>query len=39
VGLYQINVQAPTGMPAGTQPLQINALGVPSSIATIVTAQ
>jgi uncharacterized protein (TIGR03437 family) len=39
VGLYQIKVQAPTGLPTGTQPIQINALGVASNIATIATAQ
>ncbi|MCL4796870.1 MAG: hypothetical protein KJZ84_20060 [Bryobacteraceae bacterium] len=35
VGLYQIEVQAPPGMPAGAQPVQITMLGATSNIATI----
>lgn len=35
VGLYQINVQAPAGMPTGNQRVQITVLGVASNIATI----
>ncbi len=35
VGLYQINVQAPAGLPTGNQPLQITTLGVASNIARI----
>ena len=39
VGLYQINAQAPAGLPAGQQPVQINILGVSSNTATIVAAR
>jgi uncharacterized protein (TIGR03437 family) len=35
VGLYQVNVQAPAGLPTGNQALQITAMGVASNIATI----
>jgi uncharacterized protein (TIGR03437 family) len=35
VGLYQINAQAPAGLPTGNQPVQITILGVTSNIATI----
>jgi uncharacterized protein (TIGR03437 family) len=35
VGLYQIKVQVPAGLSAGTQPVQISALGVASNIAMI----
>jgi uncharacterized protein (TIGR03437 family) len=35
VGLYQIEVQAPPGMPAGAQPVQITMQGATSNIATI----
>ena len=38
VGLYQINVQVPAGLPTGTQPVQITILGVSSNIATIEAA-
>jgi uncharacterized protein (TIGR03437 family) len=39
VGLYQIEVQAPPGMPAGAQPIQISILGAASNIATIVVTR
>ena len=39
VGLYQINVQTRTGMPAGSQPLQPVAGRAASNTATIATAQ
>ncbi len=39
VGLYQINVQAPAGLPAGIQPVQITTLGVASNTATIAAAR
>jgi uncharacterized protein (TIGR03437 family) len=39
VGLYQINAQAPAGLPAGQQPVQIDILGVSSNTATIVAAR
>jgi uncharacterized protein (TIGR03437 family) len=39
VGLYQINVQAPVGLPTGNQPVQIITLGVTSNIATIAGQQ
>jgi uncharacterized protein (TIGR03437 family) len=38
VGLYQISVQAPAGLSAGNQPVQITILGVTSNIATIAAA-
>ena len=38
VGLYQINVQVPAGLPAGNQSLRINLLGVTSNTATIAVA-
>ncbi len=38
-GLYQINAQAPAGLPTGQQPVQINILGVSSNTATIVAAR
>jgi len=34
-GLYQVNVQVPAAVPAGTQPIQITIGGVTSNIATI----
>jgi uncharacterized protein (TIGR03437 family) len=39
VGLYQINVQAPAGLPAGNQTVQITTLGVASNTATIAAAR
>ena len=39
VGLYQINVQAPAGLPTGNQPVQIVTFGVVSNIATIAALQ
>ena len=38
VGLYQINAQLPTGLPTGSQSVQIITLGIASNIATIATA-
>jgi uncharacterized protein (TIGR03437 family) len=38
VGVYQITVQAPAGLPAGDQPVQITIGGVVSNTATIATA-
>ena len=35
VGLYQVNVQVPAGVPSGTQDLQIIIDGVPSNTVTI----
>ena len=35
VGLYQVNVQVPAGVPSGTQDLQIIINGVPSNTVTI----
>ena len=35
VGLYQVNVQVPAGVPSGTQELQIIINGVPSNTVTI----
>jgi uncharacterized protein (TIGR03437 family) len=35
VGLYQVNVQVPAGLPTGSQPLQIVTLGVASNAGTI----
>jgi uncharacterized protein (TIGR03437 family) len=34
-GLYQVNAEVPTGVPAGDQPLQISANGVTSNAVTI----
>jgi uncharacterized protein (TIGR03437 family) len=39
VGLYQINVQAPVGLPTGNQPVQITTLGIASNIASIAALQ
>jgi uncharacterized protein (TIGR03437 family) len=39
VGLYQINVQAPAGLPTGNQPVQTVTFGVVSNIATIAALQ
>lgn len=39
VGLYQVNVQVPAGVPAGPQPLQIIINGVPSNTVTLPVAQ
>jgi uncharacterized protein (TIGR03437 family) len=39
VGLYQINVQAPSGLPTGNQPVQITTLGIASNVATIAALQ
>ncbi len=39
VGLYQVNVQVPMEVPAGTQPVQIIVDGVPSNTVTIEVAQ
>ncbi len=39
VGLYQINVQAPAGLPTGNQTVQITTLGVASNTATIAAAR
>ncbi len=39
VGLYQVNVQVPMEVPAGTQPVQIIMEGVPSNTVTIEVAQ
>jgi len=39
VGLYQINAQAPAGLPAGIQPVQITTLGAVSNTATIAAAR
>jgi uncharacterized protein (TIGR03437 family) len=38
VGVYQITVQAPAGLPTGNQPVQITIGGVVSNTATIATA-
>ena len=38
VGLYQINAQVPSGVPTGSQSVQITTLGIASNIATIATA-
>ncbi len=39
VGMYQITVQAPAGMPSGSQAVQITTGGAVSNIATIVASQ
>ncbi len=39
VGLYQVNVQVPTEVPSGTQPLQIIMNGVPSNTVTVSVSQ
>lgn len=39
VGLYQIGVQAPSGLPTGDQPVQLTILGVPSNTVTIAVAR
>lgn len=39
VGVYQITVQVPVGLPTGNQPVQITTQGVASNTATIAAAQ
>lgn len=39
VGLYQVNVQVPAGLPTGSQPLQIITLGVASNVGMIAVAR
>ena len=36
VGLYQVNVQIPSGLPPGTATLVLSAGGVPSNTVTLV---
>ncbi len=39
IGLYQVNVQVPMGVPSGTQPVQIIMNGVPSNTVTAAVTQ
>ncbi len=39
VGLYQVNLQVPTGVPSGTQPVQVIMNGVPSNTVTVAVTQ
>jgi len=39
VGLYQINIQAPAGLPTGNQLVQIFTLGIPSNVVAISALQ